>query len=339
MSSISTCIYCKQQNKPFDREHVIPEAFGTFDQNFVLHNCVCMECNSYFGRELDLILSRDSGEALLRLRHEIKPVSEARDLRNTRVKLKVNVPGPWYGTQIILRSDSTGMKLDTEQLPQVGFRKLTAGSADFTWYAEEELTEPSRFERYREGTEIRIVGPSEKAMQRLTKRLEQLGIPFKYKGIIEQPFTENGKVETVALDQIDQIILRAVGKIGFNYVAHTQGVDFSLRDDFDDFRSCVRYGQEPQWKPAIVPTTNTVLYDDNFRWRQTFGHLITFGWNRDDRGLVVQISLFNSVTYRALLCRYFSRLWLPLSSGHHFDIESRTISRLGSATLVRFRTA
>ena len=331
------CIYCLAQGVSFNREHVIPEAFGTFEQNLVLHDCVCVECNSYFGRELDLILSRDSGEALLRLRRGVKPASEARDLRNTRVKLRVNVPGPWFGTQIILKSDETGTKLDSEQVPQVGFWK--GSGPDFVWFTEEELNDPQKFEQYRQGTEIRIVGPSEEVMQRLTDRLSELGVPFKRQGVIPQPLTENGQVETVALYQIDQIILRAVGKIALNYVANVRGASFALRADFNEFRRYVRYGEEPSWKAVVFPSIRPILLDDSPRWRQTNGHLITFGWSKNNRGILVQLSLFNSITYHVSLCPHFSGLWHPLSAGHHFDIESRTFSKLGSANRVRIRMA
>lgn len=330
------CIYCLAQNVSFNREHVIPEAFGTFKQNLVLHDCVCAGCNGYFGQELDLILSRDSGEALLRLRHGVKPVSKARDLRNTRVKLKINVPGPWYGTQIVLKADETGTKLESEQIPQIGLRK--GPGPDFIWYAEDELVEPRKFQQYRERTEIRIVGPSEEAMQRLLGKLGELGIPFKQKGVIDQPLTENGQIEIVALYQIDQIILRAVGKIALNYVASVQGASFALRGDFDEFRRYIRYSEKPSWKPAIRPSSRPILFDDSPSWRQTTGHLITLGWSRNNRGLLVQVSLFNSITYHALLCPDLSGLWHPLSSGHHFDIESRTISKLGSTNRFRMRT-
>jgi hypothetical protein len=338
MSSTPVCIYCKKQNVPFDREHVIPEAFGTFENNFVLHDAVCLGCNKYFGDKLDLILSRDSGEGLLRLRYDVKPLSEAKGLRNTRVRVKVNVAGPWYGAQIILKSDPTGAKLESELLPQVGFRNQGASGSDFVWFLEKELVQDAKFDEYRTGAEIKMVGPSKDSVNSLMRKLAELQIPFKEKGSIEPPITDNGQVEAVALYQIDQVILRAVAKIAFNYMAFTQGAKFALRSDFDDFRNYVRFAKEPDWKPAVIPTSGTILYDDSFSWRQTIGHLITFGWNRNNRGLLVQVSLFNSITYHVLLCPSFSLIWFPLSSGHHFDVDSRTISKLGSASAITFRS-
>lgn len=63
--SSHACIYCKSKDGFFNREHVMPQAFGTFEPEFpVLNDCVCAECNNYFGRTLEFALSRDSTEAV-----------------------------------------------------------------------------------------------------------------------------------------------------------------------------------------------------------------------------------------------------------------------------------
>ena len=57
------CIYCKKNKNEnqFNIEHVIPKAFISFpENNKTLKNCVCKDCNEYFGKYHDLILLRDS---------------------------------------------------------------------------------------------------------------------------------------------------------------------------------------------------------------------------------------------------------------------------------------
>ena len=52
------CIYCLEWKAAgdFDREHVLPEAFGLYATNSpVLHLAVCVACNRHFGRTLDLV--------------------------------------------------------------------------------------------------------------------------------------------------------------------------------------------------------------------------------------------------------------------------------------------
>ena len=69
----ATCHYC-EQTKPlseFNRGHVMPQAFGKYEENLVLHGVECEECNDYFGRTVELALARDSKEGLDRFEHGI----------------------------------------------------------------------------------------------------------------------------------------------------------------------------------------------------------------------------------------------------------------------------
>jgi hypothetical protein len=75
------CIYCleKQPDDQFNREHVIPEAFGKFEGNLVLE-CVCEACNTYFANTIDLKLARDSIEGIDRFWSGMKPAAEFKSL-------------------------------------------------------------------------------------------------------------------------------------------------------------------------------------------------------------------------------------------------------------------
>lgn len=91
----STCIYCKEP-KPvseFDREHVLPEAFGKFKDALVLHDAVCSDCNQYFGNTLDNRLARGSMEGAVPYFRGIKPLQRFRDVDRKRVKLSARALG------------------------------------------------------------------------------------------------------------------------------------------------------------------------------------------------------------------------------------------------------
>ena len=87
MASIP-CIYCNGDDpeKFSGREHVIPQAFGTFGSQTPVLKCVCDDCNRHFGKELDLIHARDTLEGLLRYKHGIFS-SENRQQRRLRFTL------------------------------------------------------------------------------------------------------------------------------------------------------------------------------------------------------------------------------------------------------------
>src|SRR5258708_5084672 len=120
--SSPVCVYCRATGVPFNRDHVIPEAFGRFNNNLVV-TCVCAKCNQFFGDELELVLGRNSREAILRLHHGVKAPTGAHHLKYDNAKLTVGEPGPWRGAEIILAADPTGTKLDTKPIAQVAFRK------------------------------------------------------------------------------------------------------------------------------------------------------------------------------------------------------------------------
>jgi hypothetical protein len=125
-------------------------------------------------------------------------------------------------------------------------------------------------------------------------------------------------------------------QIAFNYAAYVHGASFVLRRDFDDVRSYVRFGEYPYWGAAVKPFQQPILYDDLPQLRQTNGHLIALNWNLGLKGLLVLVSLFNTITYHVVLCSKYSGLWsYDIQRGHHFDIESRTVTQLRSTVLVQ----
>ncbi len=77
-----TCVYCLE-NKPISffkkAEHVLPQSFGLFKNNFTLRKIVCDQRNEYFGNNLEIVLARDTYEGGLRFETNIKePNPESR---------------------------------------------------------------------------------------------------------------------------------------------------------------------------------------------------------------------------------------------------------------------
>jgi hypothetical protein len=76
----------------------------------------------------------------------------------------------------------------------------------------------------------------------------------------------------------------------------------------------------------VISTFSPILHFDQPTFRQTEGHLLTLGWNATN--LEGQVSLFNYVTYKVLLCRFFAGVWRPIRSGVHFNVNSMKVDRL-----------
>lgn len=326
-----TCIYCRRSGVKFNRDHVIPEAVGKFKDNFVL-TCVCIECNQFFGDDLELTLGRNSREAILRLHHGVKAPRATAKLQYDHVRLTVNVSGPWHGAQIILAADPSGTRLDTRPVPQVGLRKQN--EERWTWIAETDLNS-SVLDPYRDrGSLIQVVGPSQADVDRLTAKLKDLRIDYNQKGSLPQPAGTDGTILVKLASKTDETILRAIGKIALNYVTYVHGAHFALQSDFDSYRNWVRYGVAPPWGDPIIVVNTPILADDSNAWRQTNGHIVTFDWNRQGEGLFAQISLFNDLNYKVLMCLKYSGIWQDIRIGHHFNLNSRTISQLTVTTVI-----
>src|SRR5580700_6448578 len=95
------CIYCKSTAPRTKREHVMPQALGTFAQNWTL-DCVCDDCNHFFSRELELALGRDSAEAFLRIDCGVKPPTSAEKLLNKRMTATLNAPGHFDRARVVM---------------------------------------------------------------------------------------------------------------------------------------------------------------------------------------------------------------------------------------------
>ena len=109
------CIYCRTRaDVSFPKEHVVSQAFGRFLDNLTLQ-CVCGACNSFFDRELEVFLTRDSVEALLRVRYGLKTKSGRRKLGTSRLTIRVISPGDWYGARIRTKRNAEGTEIATDR--------------------------------------------------------------------------------------------------------------------------------------------------------------------------------------------------------------------------------
>jgi hypothetical protein len=321
------CIYdYTEQSGPFDDEHVLPQGFGRFSPDLVIPH-VCGPCNRYFGKELDWFLNRDSGEAVLRSRFQPGLASSAGTLKSSRIKMTVNVPGPWEGARVYVRPNPRTGRLETELIPQVAFRKK--GQGKWSWFTVKQLVHasPESLAQYRTGSEIQIVGPSLKSCHHLRRKLAELAIPFQEAGQLDNSITQRGDIDVCIEYTVDRTILRAIGKIAFDYFAYVHGADLALGRSFDPIRKFIRDGTEPPWR-AVTPGRHRILAGETDAIRYTNGHVLTLEANPFTGSIIVRVALFNDITYVVRLCRRFSGIWRDFSAGHHFDIDTREVTQL-----------
>jgi hypothetical protein len=173
--------------------------------------------------------------------------------------------------------------------------------------------------------EIRIIAPAGET-PRLVNRLKQLGLDFEESSrAMNQPLSERDSIRIEHEFSVDRTLRRAVAKIAFNYAAKVLGDETIRRPEFDTIRRFVRHGDEPvplvsvrQWSPLMGPDAAA-----------SRAHVCALGWEPGGRALVAVVSLFNELTYGAIMCRSDTDEWTSVGSRHLFDPIRRTIETLG----------
>jgi hypothetical protein len=325
------CLYCPNTNDgPFpDAEHVLPTSFGKFDSregNLTLHN-VCPECNGYFGRKLEQHFGRDTIDAYFRLLSGVKPAKDAAEVGGRRLTFSVEMPGSeFHGSWMTLAYDPD-CEIVMEAPPQVAFRRRD--EAEWRWYLERDLSE-EKLQELRT-SEFRIYG-SEENSARILAKMRSIGLAPEqgaWTDISEQ--TRDPTFETVKIRYvIDEIVMRTVSKIAFNYLAWvTQERVRGLvrREEFAPIRAFIRHGTRPTWNVVGVGSATSDLGDTR-KLRITSGHVLAVAW-RDPRSIPVgNVSLFSQVTYVVHFTDRAPGVWWDLISGHYFDIQKHEVRKM-----------
>lgn len=327
------CIYCTE-DKPLSsykkREHVIPQAFGRFiPDNLVLKKCVCDECNQLFGDKIELFLGRDTFESIERLRHGMNPKEPLRNPR--RIKSKVRA-GPWKGVIVRHMYLAKTERIAIEKAVQAGFHHSERNEYDFFELndipTEKELVESGYAVK---NAQILLIAEDGEEFDKLILKLNKQGINVKsITDLIKQE--PPGEIVPVETDiTLDRTIMRGFCKIAFNYLAFVTSSDFALSPDFDDVRRFIRFdeGDSDHFFGVNLPP----ILDDDQRLdkigaKVTEGHLIIVGW--EGARLVSKLSLFNTQTFGINLCQDFKGILRPIKVGHHFDVETKEVTKLVS---------
>jgi HNH endonuclease len=318
---VVTCLYCEETKTPdkFNREHVLQEAFGRYENNFVLRDLVCRDCNKYFDKYLDGPLARDSKEGLDRFVHGGVEPKKDRKLHGTRLKLKRN-GGRFDGALLLWTLDSKGTRLTAIPAPQLGFAISEDGP--FEWHHRNAI--PSlEVLRAKQFSYCVAGGMSNEEATVLVKRL---GFDTVLATELVDPPDADGMVATTTEGRIDQTLRRAVAKIAFNYFAYRYP-DIATLDHFRDIRRYIRFCEEPAVNPVKV--SNDRILGELAPDVQIVGHVITTRWDGDAHQVVAQVSLFDWVQYQVTLST--SRFLFPpfiVDSGHLFNPHSKQIAEL-----------
>lgn len=336
------CIYCKKDKSPqeFDKDHVMPRAFGKFHNNLTLINAVCKECNHYFSKELELFLARDSLWGLMRYRYSLSAFVKEKwnSISHARIRLRIDDPnlGEWNGAFVDLIPPAHNQENNPDIciVPQVAFYKKGKKEKIFLPIGEINRTHSENLNL--DLSSCFIYGNSDNDIQKVKSLVAKLGINADHMIEIsaKSPKPRLGQRIRIAVQtRIDSIILRAIAKIGFNYFAYSQGNQLALSSSFDEIREFIRYGShQDSGLTSVKEGAFTVKRGKNAERLE--GHIILIAWpNNGGMGVHCNISLFNYLTFMVILCRSFKLLVQPRRCGHFYNIKIKRVIKLSSSIL------
>lgn len=316
------CIYCLEakEEPKFDTEHVIPRAFGSFDSDTLVIDCVCKDCNGFLGRTIDEKLGRDTIEGIDRVRVGLKKAADFKTLgRRSTTHVEFDKGGPMKGARGHHVPDPSGEGLAVSPLPQVGFGRSSDGP--FEWFPLHEL--PSKDDLiasgYERGTEV--------FMQTWGAPVDECLAALKAKGfsgakIESQVLPPPGRTRVEVVSRISHPEFRAASKIALNYLAAMQGASFVLLPQFNEIRRYVREGVLVR-DHLVEPALDTWLVQHKGTGNVAVGHYVAVV-TRNQR-IEADVSLLGRIRYRVLLADGGFVMPVTIRSAHFFDVEGRQI--------------
>jgi hypothetical protein len=325
------CVYCLSEDVPFTKEHVIPRAFGSFENNLTLapeeHPTVCYDCNQRFGDTLDLTLGRDSLEALQRFHEGVADPEKVEKYFWSNVQVTLPQDGPYGPVRIrFVKPRPNTSVLGIEPVPQVCFQHK-----DGSWicYTEDELAKfnpKSDPDLLTKGLRLFYAeSDGEGTEERLVDLLASKGITFEKRRPIERLPDDEAEITADIESEMTVVLSRAIAKIAFNHmtwVMYPEDAAFPYRQEFDAVRTFIREGSG-RAEDFVIVRDAPILVGDGQRVRRTNGHLVTLKWQRQQPGGVISlVSPFNFITYRVILARRMSGVWRDIRAGHVWDLQS-----------------
>lgn len=318
------CMYClkEKDHKQFNKEHVLPQAFGTYKNNFILKNMVCKECNDYFGNNLDISLARKSYHGIERYKQEPERLKDVTSIDNSFIEITLMDPDLpiLKGLIMELSVSQNGKNLISTPKPQIGLRKAN-GTFDFFCFDKipniNSLDLDNDYNLSIDG----IMTPPGVDYEEAKNALINKG----YNLNSHSEFTINWPKDILSQIHfsINKILCRAIAKIALNYFAYFNN-EVVFNENFNAIRDFVR-NDNGENLVKIEPNLPMLLDEINSKTRR-LAHIIAY--EIKSNGLLAYVSIFNDIRYEVILSKNANFDGIKNSSGHLFDPGSRSIAEL-----------
>lgn len=316
---MSICIYCKENKEKglfTNKEHVIPQAFGTFQpKNFILNDkdkkdeTVCNDCNKKLGHILEYHMATDSFEGVI-LRNEFHSKKKSTNQNKKRLTIQIN-EGNYTGLFVTLNE-----KMQIELVPQIALRKKDGKWDYFLPHDIDKIKKENYILEFQEN----CLGAFVMDVFAAKALFQKIGLSFSPS---EASLTQWNKDYACEIKSImDQTIKRCIAKIAFNYLAYHNCKEFLLESFFDPIRNYILKGGNG----VFVRNVNySLLHDEKNTPSRRVGHIITLD-KKNDGSILAHVTLYNQITYAINLTSSFNTLHpFNITIGHIFNIKARGI--------------
>lgn len=320
---VAQCLYCLERKhlSAFNREHVIPQSFGTFHNNFVLREVVCEACNSHFSGNIDVGLARDSFEAWARFevagqrasgRHRMGRRNIGVTLRDTEFDGAILELGP--------AADGTG-ELAVTPVPQIGLRGTIGGA--YKWYRLQDC--PTRAEaaalKIGNNIDLRLWGCTFEEAKSLLRERGWDGSFTEERGPEGVLAAADESVPISLTGAVTRLVKRAMGKIAMNYLAyHFEAI--ARMPNTGAVRRFIRFDEGPD---ALVTIDSQQMLSNVPKGSIVNGHAVGVSWEKDKSSIIGRVSLFGWLHYVVTLADGFLLPHTSIHKGHFFNLETRSI--------------
>lgn len=324
------CIYCLEEKESpcfKGREHVLPESFGRFKNNFILHERVCDKCNHIFGITFETILGRDTIEGgTLRYEIGIKEPDEFKSLgRRSRISYTVQ-EGQYLGVHVYREYVEKTGQIMLYLCPQVG---ILTHKGSYEWYLLDNLPkkEDLSLDKYQctNPRFFRILGCETEHAHRI---FAEYGMNHQTEESAVRVFDDScEQVMCEVKGELEEVDFRARAKIGFNYLAYWHGKEIVLDKIFDPIRNYIRWGKISDI-PMRGVITKPFFPDEEMLKGKRAGHIIALHWDEKEQSLVARVSLCNFAQYVIRLAKDESGRYRHIKKGHFFNLQQMSILEL-----------
>jgi hypothetical protein len=299
----AVCIYCGERDPDLfsGREHVIPQAFGTYGGQTPTLRCVCDTCNSALGRELDQMLARDTLEGLARY-SQGRLSKEMRPQRRLRFTLAdESEAGGMLGAAIMGLDPTTNQLLPLAT--QLQIENLRTGKIDiFTREQIGRFSLPDDVYGPPGARKLNIFAPSKEEHDAFLDELNHAGFDMRMQwpsqlGVTPSIGKDGQETLGVHVEGIfDDLHRRALAKILVNFAAFVLG-DEVMAPRWAGLKRFVRYGEGR----LGARMSNGPFWTGQETAGLRYPDAINVRLENHPRGIVGVIQFYNRYTYELLL--------------------------------------